>query len=90
MIDANTAVQKAYAFLDEMKDRLDLKDLSLEEVEFSEDGNAWRVTLSFSGSTVASEKMTDSKPPRSYKLFIIDGETGDLVSMKIWPSKHRD
>ena len=90
MIDVKTAVQNAFAFLAEMKDCLELKDLSLEEVEYDDEACLWRVTLGFSGSAVASEKMSDSNPPRSYKVFCIHAESGELVSMKIWPSKHRD
>ena len=89
MIKANEAVQIARA---QMSDWFgdDLNMLELEEVQLSDDEQAWLVTLGYSVKRVnptASELMSapvgavlDSV--RTYKVFAIDVTSGDIRSMK--------
>ena len=49
--------------------------LSVEEIELSEDGRYWFVTLGFSLSYLIG--------PKSYKVFKVDAYTGEVLSMKI-------
>lgn len=49
--------------------------IQLEEVELSEDGKYWYITLSFKERPVSGFK--------NYKLFKINAETGQVHSMKI-------
>ena len=56
--------------------------IALEEIELSEDGKKWNLTLS---SSEASPFMYGSITggSKSYKAFVVDAYTGEIVSMKI-------
>lgn len=93
MIQATQAVEVARrTFLELLGDR-PISDLTLEEVEASDDDRFWTITLGFSepepDSTVpltvgmaASLGALLKKRLRRYKSFRIDAETGALRSMK--------
>ena len=85
------AVAKAMAAAGEFYAKQDMVDLTLEEVEMSDDGKHWLITLGFF--------LASKKPPtdlgdrlrqiqgktyeRRYKLFKVDVYTGKVGSMKI-------
>ncbi len=50
---------------------------SVEEIELSQDGNRWIVTLSFLDTSLAF------MGPKKYKLFEVNAYTGDVLRMKI-------
>jgi hypothetical protein len=54
-------------------------DLRLEEVELSDDGSQWFITLGYSTSVDG----LGIRSVRDYKIFTIDAITGEVKSMKI-------
>lgn len=55
----------------------------LEEVELTEDGKYWLITVSFVPRASTPIEQALSTPKRVYKLFKINAQTGQMVSMKI-------
>jgi len=81
MIDVKLATEKA-------KDHLktffpDAQKVQLEEVELTGDRAYWMITLSYEGvsTSVASSLLVGKS--LIYKIFKLDAETGDVISMKI-------
>jgi hypothetical protein len=60
-------------------------NLLLEEVEESEDGRFWTITLGYDDKRTLSvhDKMFKPESYRAYKTFKIDTSTGKVMSMKI-------
>lgn len=73
MLDVKQAVEKASDYLVNAYWKETIVNAQLEEVELSEDQRYWLITLSFS--------LMPGK--RQYKIFKIDVETGEVLSMKI-------
>jgi hypothetical protein len=69
----------------------ELVDLDLEEVEMSPEQDCWLITLGFyvpdlnPTSSILSNLMLEGQKryDRKYKIFSIDGQTGNVISMKI-------
>ena len=61
----------------------DAEKVQLEEVELTDDKGHWFITLSYEGvsNSVASSLLV-GKSVR-YKIFKLDAESGDVISMKI-------
>ena len=92
-IDVREAVKAAMDYFR----RLFKAPVTLEEVELSEDGGDWHVTLGYPDSWAESSKQTKSllkrhpfslieavdKPALKYKRFVVDARTGRVKSMKI-------
>jgi hypothetical protein len=78
MVDGKQAVVKAMEYVKGVYETSQVGDLMLEEVERSEDGKHWYVTLGFS-----PRQAGGSPAERSYKVVKIVVETGDVLSMKI-------
>jgi hypothetical protein len=76
MIDAKEAVKRAMAYFLNLVENKDLPGLELEEVEKSEDGLYWLITLSYVRRVLLSEH-------RIYKQFKVEAQTGEVVSMTI-------
>jgi hypothetical protein len=82
-IDVKTAVRNAIAYLIEFQEFIHASDIRLEETEYDERGY-WLITLSFNDKTDSSNLFASlSAPRRSYRLFRIDAETGQVKSMKV-------
>ena len=81
MIDAKEAVRIANEYFSSMYEGGPLAEILLEEVELSEEGDAWLVTIGFDWQPTSG---TASLGPgeRKYKLMRLEVETGRLVSMK--------
>ena len=81
MIDVKQATQKAKEYLAAFFP--DAEKVQLEEVELNEDKSYWYITLSYEGvsNSIASSLLV-GKSVR-YKLFKLESETGEVVSMKI-------
>ena len=61
-----------------------VNQFSLEEVELSEDGNCWLITLGFDTRSSTSNVVDVFGPPKTrYKVFKVDARTGEVLSMKI-------
>jgi len=89
MIDVKTAVQIAANHLGTLYEGYKIYDILLEEVERSEDGKWWLVTLGFSRplppqsipALLKAWGAPDYK--REFKVFQIDSTDGLVRSMKI-------
>lgn len=80
MIDVKEASRTAYEHFSELyQGKYD--NLSLEEVELSEDGKHWEVILGY--SVQGQHSMTSGSKSREFKKLEIDAETGQFVSMRI-------
>lgn len=87
MIDVRQAVQKASEYLVTIFADRQVRNVQVEEVERSEDSRHWFVTLGYAdpaGGPLAeiAATMGDSRN-RKYKVFKIDADSGECLSMKI-------
>jgi len=81
-LDARAAASAAAAYFKELYP--DVTAFSLEEVELSEDGTHWLITLSFEIRPTQSLGMLAFQPPRTkFKVFKVDARTGRVIAMKI-------
>lgn len=87
MIDVKQAAQSASSFVAGLYSDKTVSDVQLEEVELSEDGLYWLITLSFAPPASLSQgsSMFGGVIPaqRQYKIFKITADTGEVLSMKI-------
>jgi hypothetical protein len=85
MIKVKDAVKIAFELLKELYDTKKFEDVMLEEVEMAEDSNAWLVTLGFSRQ-IPSENIMEAigskKYLTSFKVFKINADNGEMISMK--------
>ena len=88
MIEVKPAVAAAVASLKNFYG--EPADLLLEEVERSEDGKYWLITLGFSAPFPSNPRnplqqlgAALKSSVRVYKVIKIDADTGEFVSMKI-------
>lgn len=58
-------------------------DLALEEVEMSDDGRLWLVTLGFQMPQTGSPLAALSGTPRLYKIIKVDAVSAEPKSMKV-------
>jgi hypothetical protein len=81
MIDVKEATQKVKAYL--VSFFPEAEKVQLEEVELTDDKSHWYITLSYEGMShsVASSLLV-GKSVR-YKIFKLDAESGEVISMKI-------
>ena len=81
MIDVNKAAEKARSHL--VSFFPEAERVQLEEVELTDDKTHWFITLSYEGvsNSVASSLLV-GKSVR-YKIFKLDAESGEVISMKI-------
>jgi len=81
MIDVKEATGKAKEYLISFFRKLD--KVQLEEVELTNDKAHWFITMSYEGvsNSVASSLLV-GKSVR-YKIFKLDAESGEVISMKI-------
>jgi hypothetical protein len=81
MIDVKQAAQSASNFIVGLYANETVSDVRLEEVELSEDGKYWLITLSFPAPSNLGRIILGTN--RQYKIFKVDADTGAVVSMKI-------
>ena len=81
MIDVKEATDKAKEYL--VSFFPDAENVQLEEVEITEDKAHWFVTISYEGvsNSVASSLLVGKTV--LYKIFKIDAQLGEVISMKI-------
>ena len=81
MIDVKEATRKAEEYLRTFFQ--DAERIQLEEIELTEKRDFWLITLSYEGvaNSVASSLLV-GKSVR-YKIFKLDAESGEVLSMKI-------
>lgn len=88
MTTANEAVQSAIRFLTEIPGNAEVSSVRVEELERSEDGFNWRVTLSYFPPPDAMPEVSEAMqsilaPERIYKTFDISTSTGEVRAMRI-------
>jgi hypothetical protein len=91
LIDVKQAVQAAFAYVSELFPKDQVKDLRLEEVELTDDGKYWLVTVGMSSPILEyveypialRSPLQERKLRREYKQLKIDARTGKVLSMKI-------
>lgn len=80
--DVKQAVKLALDFFTNLyRGKLSSSDVLLEEVELTEDGKYWLITLSYPIANPLS--ITKQLKKREYKVFKINVESGKVQSMKI-------
>ena len=79
MIDVKKAVTAALAYAQE----LGRPGATLEEVERSEDDRYWLVTLGFPRRLNDLSVLGGIRYEPDYKVFKVDAETSEVLSMKI-------
>ena len=83
MINIKEASQKSIEHINSLYPNRDLGDILLEEAELSEDGQFWIVIVSFqrpaASGGVGESVFTGN---RSYKVFKLLAENGEVRSMK--------
>lgn len=81
-IDVRQAFEAAKTFYGTLyPDRAE--NVRLEEVEQSEDGSTWLITLGYEPKTVREVLQAGLPLKTEYKVFTIDAFTGKVRSMKI-------
>lgn len=82
-VDVKQAVRSAVEFAGQLPS--DLTMPRLEEVELSEDGSIWMITLSFdrAASSLGGIAASLVNRTRDYKVFAVRADTGEVTSMKI-------
>jgi len=85
-VDARTAANAAATYFRDLYPTVTA--FSLEEVELSEDGTHWLITLSFeigpSQGLTQGLSILPFQPPRTkFKVFKVDAKTGKVIAMKI-------
>ena len=80
MLDVKQAAQKAFDYFAALYP--EFLSVQLEEVELTENGEYWLITLSYPSSGLA-EILGRGVGPKEYKVFRIDANTGEVKSMKI-------
>jgi hypothetical protein len=85
MINVQEATEKAKSYL--LSFFPDAENVQLEEVELTEDKAHWYVTISYEGlsNSVASSLLVGKSV--LYKIFKIDAQLGEVISMKIRDKK---
>lgn len=86
MIEIKDAVATAKKFLKELyASSHSLKDLALEEIDQTDDGKYWLITLGYfrEKSGISSILPVIQAVERDYKTIKIDKETGEPVAMQI-------
>jgi len=85
VIDIKQAAKRAADYLTGLYTEQLPADIRLEEVELSDDEMYWLITMSFlpqhQQPTTFSQLLREHD--RIYKMFKIDAQTGNMVSMKI-------
>lgn len=81
MLDVKQATQQAWNYLLDLYANK-ISNLQLEEVELSEDGRYWFITLSYNPAS-AVDVLMNPKINRQYKVFKIEAESGNILYMKI-------
>jgi hypothetical protein len=79
-IDVKAAAKIAAEYFASLYSERDYSDLQLEEVELTEDGKYWLITLGYSSRDTTILGLAKA---RKYKLFKIDVKTGKVWAMKV-------
>lgn len=86
-VDVHQAVKAAIAFFEKTFSVMPLRNMQLEEVDLTDDGTLWLITLGYDDPAVASmpsplDALTRPRPLRKYKVVHVDANTGKGVAIK--------
>lgn len=81
MVDVKQASEIAANYFEKLLGKHE--NLTLEEVELSDDGKCWYITLGYDVTTEFTPTFPFKESHRRYKSFKIEAETGKVLSMKI-------
>lgn len=81
MLDVKEAAERASEYFAGLYQDQRLSNVQLEEVELTDDGKFWLITLSHPVPNESPALTFSFK--RKYKVFKIDAKTGEVKSMKI-------
>jgi len=78
------AVQLSVRFFRELPNGAEARDLAVEEIDRSEDGD-WLITLGFTppGASLVAANVLQARLPREYKVFTVNTKDRCVTSMKI-------
>lgn len=86
MIEVKQAIKISQDYIKELYSGDEIRDLSLEEIEVTEDSKFWLVTLAFTKQMTQPlnpiDAMTGPKYARFFKELKIETESGQVRSMK--------
>lgn len=84
-MEVKEAVGKAKAHVMALFGDEGIMHLGLEEVEFEDASDVWKVTVGFSRPwdqrNALTAALADQRPSRSYKVVRIDDEDGEVISV---------
>ena len=84
-MDVKEAVGTAKAYVAELFAGEQITNVGLEEVEFDDMTNGWRITIGFSRPWDQKNALTaalgEGRPARSYKVLRVDDKTGRVDSL---------
>ncbi len=84
MISVKEAAKNAYEYMKEIPGYENNENIAVEEVELSEeestDKKYWLITI---GYPVGFNVLQPTSRSKEYKIFKVDSDTGEVISMKI-------
>jgi len=84
MLDVKEAAQRASEYFAGLYAAQGVSNVQLEEVELTDDGQYWLITLSYPMVPPDQAPLNFIfSSNRKYKVFKIDAKTGEVKSMKI-------
>lgn len=87
VIDVKQAVRSAIRYVNDLYEQKEPTDFMLEEVELSDDGKYWLITISFPQYQRQTNPLVALTTPnyeqRIYKTIKVHTENGQAISMKI-------
>ena len=85
-MDVREAAHAAKEYLIDLFDGEGITHVGLEEVDFDEVTNEWKITIGFSRpwdhKNVLTQALGEGRPARSYKVVRINDESGAVISVK--------
>jgi len=80
---AREAAAAAFQYFKELFSPSEIRSVTLEEVELSEDGKTWLITLGYEFLSKSGLTAVFGPPKTKYKVFRVDARSGRVVAMKI-------
>ncbi|MDE3000860.1 MAG: hypothetical protein OXU79_17430 [Gemmatimonadota bacterium] len=84
-MDVRQAAGTARAFIADLFEGEEIAHVGLEEVDFDEASNEWKITIGFSrpwDRKSVTPAMGEVRLTRSYKVVRINDESGNVISVK--------
>lgn len=83
MVDVNAAVRACRAFFTGIDLGIRLDSLEVDEVELTEDGRYWMITLGFTREPKGPLPLLARPSDREYRVFKVSNNEGQVISMRI-------